>query len=276
LIKTAKRDKNPSKYRENVETCAFKTLYFQVVVKKIITVIARLLLLFVFSFHSFALAAPPTIKQSSSGLCHSVESRWYERTKNYTPFKSIDDCLAAGGRLPKGATYNPTAKPKPTANQNKYKRSAFGHGWDDADGDCQNSRAEALIATSTTLVRFATDKRCRVVAGRWISPFTGKVIQNASNIDIDHVVPLAWSWGRGARQWSDDKREKFANDPVNLLPVEASLNRSKGAKGPDDWLPPAGQCGYVALFLRVVKMYQLTPTAGETRWMRSFLDDCRG
>ena len=276
MIKTAKRDKNPSKYRENVETCAFKTLYFQVVVKKIITVIARLLLLFVFSFHSFALAAPPTIKQSSSGLCHSVESRWYERTKNYIPFKSIGDCLAAGGRLPKGVTYNPEAKPKPTVNQDKYKRSAFGHGWDDADGDCQDSRAEALIATSTTQVRFADAKRCRVVTGRWLSPFTGKVIQNAGDIDIDHVVPLKWSWDRGARQWSDEKRERFANDPVNLLPVEASLNRSKGAKGPNDWLPPAGQCGYVARFFRIVKMYQLTPTTNETRWIRSFLDNCRG
>jgi len=71
-----------------------------------------------------------------------------------------------------------------------YERSGFGHGWDDADGDCQNSRAEALIATSTTTVRFATDKRCRVVSGRWISPFTATVIQNSGDIDIDHVVPL--------------------------------------------------------------------------------------
>jgi len=105
-------------------------------------------------------------------------------------------------------------------------RSAFGHGWDDQDGDCQNSRAEALIATSTTPVRFATGKRCRVVTGRWVSPFTGRVIQNAGEIDIDHVVPLAWSWSRGAGQWSREKREQFANDSMNLWPVEASLNRS--------------------------------------------------
>ena len=59
-----------------------------------------------------------------------------------------------------------------------------------------------------------------------VSAFTGKVIQNSSEIDIDHVVPLAWSWDRGASEWTDDKRLQFANHPVNLLPVEASLNRS--------------------------------------------------
>lgn len=33
-----------------------------------------------------------------------------------------------------------------------YERSAFGHGWDAAHGNCQNSRAEALIATSDTAI----------------------------------------------------------------------------------------------------------------------------
>ncbi|WP_236075134.1 HNH endonuclease family protein [Marinobacter nauticus] len=107
-----------------------------------------------------------------------------------------------------------------------YSRSAFGHGWDDSDGDCQDSRAEALISASSTPVRFAAGDRCRVVTGRWISPFTGKVIQNAAEVDIDHVVPLNWAWDHGASSWPRPKREKFANDPVNLIPVEASLNRS--------------------------------------------------
>ena len=156
-----------------------------------------------------------------------------------------------------------------------YSRAAFGHGWDDADGDCQNSRAEALIATSTTQVRFADAKRCRVVTGRWLSPFSGKIIQNASDIDIDHVVPLAWAWRHGANQWTKEKREQFANDPVNLWPVELSLNRSKGARGPDQWLPPAGQCGYVARFFRLVKQYNLKPSRQEAAWIQAFITQCR-
>ena len=91
--------------------------------------------------------------------------------------------------------------------------------------DNQDARAEALIETSTVQpVQFASADRCRVTRGRWISPFTGKVIQNASDIDIDHVVPLAWAWEHGASQWSDEKRERFANDLTHLWPVELGLN----------------------------------------------------
>jgi hypothetical protein len=216
------------------------------------------------------------VKKSNSGLCHPPESGWYERTKNYQAYDSLDACLESGGELPKGMTLaSVNGSKKQSGKLQDYERSAFGHGWDDADGDCQDSRAEALIATSSTPVRFASGNRCRVITGRWISPFTNKVIQNASNIDIDHVVPLAWSWERGAHQWSDEKRQRFANDRINLWPVELSLNRSKGALGPNEWLPPAGQCGYVARFTRIVKKYQLEPGPVETNWMRSFLKSCQ-
>ena len=220
-----------------------------------------------------------TVKQSTSGLCHPPQSSWYEKTHNYTSFDTIQACLDVGGRLPKGLSLASLSDGDATSmgniDQLTYQRSAFGHGWSDQDGNCQDSRAEALIASSTTPVRFATERGCRVVTGRWISPFTGNVIQNASDIDIDHVVPLAWAWERGAKAWSQEKRERFANDSINLLPVESSLNRSKGAKGPDEWLPPSGQCGYVARFVRVLKSYDLNPTERESVWFQDFLGDCR-
>lgn len=170
-------------------------------------------------------ASAEVVKKTSSGICHPPASSYYERTESFRPFNSVEACLTSGGRLPKMLARQQTTL-LTEDNSKLYERSAFGHGWDDANGDCRNSRAEALIATSSTTVRFATDKECRVVMGRWVSAFTGKVIQNSSEIDIDHVVPLAWSWDRGASEWSDEKRLQFANDPVNLLPVESSLNRS--------------------------------------------------
>lgn len=213
------------------------------------------------------------VKLSKSGVCHNSSSAWFDRTTSYVVFDSIQACLIGGGRLPKGF-HRPDPNEEPALG-NLYNRDAFGKGWADVDKDCQDSRAEALIATSTTTVRFASDRRCRVVSGRWISPFTGSVIQNASDIDIDHVVPLSWAWRHGADAWPQERRERFANDPVNLWPVEASLNRSKGDRGPDKWLPPAGQCQYVSRFYRITKIYGLPLNEDESIFLLAFLDRCR-
>lgn len=190
------------------------------------------------------------VKKTSSGLCHSELSPYYERTKNFEPFDDLDSCISTGGRLPKGQR-------KSKKENDGYSRSKFGHGWSDEDGDCQSARHEALIAQSTTPVRFKSDDECQVEFGRWISPFSGEVIQDATTMDIDHVVPLKWAWDHGADKWSKEKRIKFANDPVNLFSVEASLNRSKGARGLSEWMPPAGKCGYASRFIRVAKIYKL-------------------
>lgn len=207
------------------------------------------------------------VKRSSSGICHNTESPYFERVKNYERFDSLKSCVQSGGR--------PTAARNNARQPNEsYERSLFGSGWDDADGDCQNERAEALIATSTLPVRFSADDRCRVISGRWISPFTGNVIHNASDIDIDHVVPLAWAYAHGAKEWSQEERERFANDLRNLWPVESSLNRSKGALGPDEWLPPEGQCQYTARFVRITKLYPLIITNSEQAQFESILKEC--
>ncbi|AEY02974.1 hypothetical protein GU3_16344 (plasmid) [Oceanimonas sp. GK1] len=202
-----------------------------------------------------ALPIHAAIKQSSSGICHPPESPHYERTKNFRSFDTLEACLNAGGRLPKGMSITQDrSKPRDTG---RYSRAQFGHGWADTDGDCQNSRHEALIAQSTGPVRYKDGRQCQVTAGRWISPFTGAVIHDPSKMDIDHVVPLKWAWEHGAKHWQKPKREQFANDPANLLSVEASLNRQKGAKGLDQWLPPANQCQYALRFMRVLKTYDL-------------------
>lgn len=140
-----------------------------------------------------------------------------------------------------------------------------GSGWSDADKDCQNSRMEALISQSVGPVKYKSKKECKVLSGRWNSPYSSKTIYKASDIDIDHVVPLKWAWDHGADKWPKKKRVKIANDPANLLSVEASLNRQKGAKGLDKWLPPKNQCQYTARFERVRKGYGLTLSSSEKK-----------
>lgn len=200
------------------------------------------------------------VKMSKSEICHDVTSPHYERLNNFKPFESIKSCLNNGGRLPKN-----TKKLNRASNNTElsYQRNAFGHGWADIDRDCQNSRMEALKSQSVSNVRYKTSKECMVMSGRWISPFTGQTIYDASVIDIDHVVPLKWAWDHGAHLWHKDKRKKLANDPANLLSVERSLNRQKGAKGLDKWLPPKNKCQYIVRFERIYKTYDLVLTNAE-------------
>lgn len=222
---------------------------------------SRVLLTLFLTIISIFFPAHATIKQSSSGICHSPESPHYERTKRFQPFDTLESCLQAGGRLPKGMSVSRT--PSKHQDTGRYSRAQFGHGWADTDGDCQNSRHEALITQSTGPVRYKDGRQCQVTAGRWISTFTGAVIHDPSKMDIDHVVPLKWDWTHGANRWEKSKREQFANDPANLLSVEARLNRQKGAKGLEQWLPPANQCQYALRFMRVLKTYKLELTPQE-------------
>jgi len=41
------------------------------------------------------------VKMSKSGICHAPNSTYYVKTKNFTPYKTLKECLDAGGRLPK-------------------------------------------------------------------------------------------------------------------------------------------------------------------------------
>ena len=104
--------------------------------------------------------------------------------------------------------------------------------------------------------------RCTVVAGVLRDPYTGRTVTfakaDADEVQIDHVVPLAAAWSLGARQWPQDRRERFANDPLNLLATSAAANESKGDRGPAEWLPRAAfRCAYAVRYIRVVGTYGL-------------------
>ena len=97
----------------------------------------------------------------------------------------------------------------------KYDRDLFG-GWSDTDRDCQNMRHELLQDLSTAVVSFSQNT-CRVTRGRWLDPYTDKIFYESRLLDIDHLVPLKYSWDRGAHSWTSKQRRQFSNDPINLF-----------------------------------------------------------
>jgi hypothetical protein len=140
-----------------------------------------------------------------------------------------------------------------------YDRDDWG-GWIDEDGDCEDTRAEILIRDSQAKVSF---DGCRVVSGLWNLPYTGGSTTNASQIDIDHIIPLKWAHGHGGDRWSDARKQAFANDPENLLATSSSANRSKSAKGPDQWMPAINRCSYAQRWEGLIEKYELVATTGE-------------
>jgi hypothetical protein len=120
-----------------------------------------------------------------------------------------------------------------------------------------------------------------VIAGQLIDPFSGKLITfsaSGNSIDIDHVVALSNAWQTGAVYFDKSKRTLLANDPLNLLAVDAKLNRKKGDGDAATWLPPnkAFRCEYVARQVAVKAKYGLWVTKAEKAMMEKILSTCVG
>ena len=43
----------------------------------------------------------PAVKMSKTGICHPRGGSYYNQTKAYTPYPSMEACIKAGGRPPK-------------------------------------------------------------------------------------------------------------------------------------------------------------------------------
>ena len=222
----------------------------------------------------------PIVKQSTSGICHDESSSSYSRTTNYTAFESIAACIDAGGRLPKPQTKQVDKAIDEAIEQGNafvtlYDRSDWPH-WSDEDQDCQNTRYEILISTSKKAVEFKTEKGCNVATGEWFDPYSSNTYFNSAELDLDHVVPLKFAHGHGADRWSRERKEAFANDFDNLILVQASLNRQKGAKGLDEWLPPnhSYRCEYIARFNAVMIKYELKYIPAEQRVVNKMVNAC--
>lgn len=221
------------------------------------------------------------VKKSKSGICHDTSSASYNRTKNFEAFSTIEACLHSGGRLPKAKTRYHQAEEEAInegiAFTSDYDRAEWPH-WIDDDNDCQNTRHEMLILTSNTTVVFKTNKGCQVAVGEWYDPYSDETFVDSTTLDLDHIVPLKFSHGHGGDRWSRDKRQAFANDPHNLLLVKAALNRQKGARGLDEWLPPnlAYRCQYIERFMDIVDKYGLLLIPSEKRVINIMQKACTG
>lgn len=157
-----------------------------------------------------------------------------------------------------------------------YDRDLFNI-WVDADGDGCNTRAEVLMAETLTAV--VTRGRCTVTSGSWFSAYDNATSTLASEMDIDHFVPLNEAWQSGAYAWDTQTRTHFGNDidySVSLVVVSASSNRSKSDSDPARWMPSRHDyfCDYAASWVGVKWRWGLSVDTVELRALESVLATC--
>lgn len=170
---------------------------------------------------------------------------------------------------------------KPLATGVKYNRTRdFGQAWIGLNGQKGGCDTRNLI-----LFRDLTDvsaSGCEVKTGILHDPYTNQLDEfhrgrkTSTQIQIDHVVPLANAWDTGAQNLSFQQREQLANDPLNLLAVSGIQNIIKGADSAADWEPPYTHydCYYVARQIAVKQKYHLWVTSEEKAAMMKTLDAC--
>ena len=149
--------------------------------------------------------------------------------------------------------------------------------WIDADGDGCNTRAEVLMTESG--VSTSHTGTCTISTGKWFSAYDGVWMTVASQLDIDHFVPLSEAWKSGAFRWDSNTRKSFANDlaySASLIAVSASTNRSKGDQDPAAWMPPNSgfACTYVATWVAVKYRWSLTVDSSERSAISRVLGGC--
>jgi hypothetical protein len=164
-------------------------------------------------------------------------------------------------------------------SMNSYSRERFRHwskasdfGWEPPQSSC-DAREAALIRDGED-VEVGSD--CKVTSGSWYDLYTTQSFDDPQEIDIDHIVPLANAWRSGASSWSDEQRERYANDPDVLLSVEDNANQSKGDKGPEAWKPPneAVWCDYATRWVGIKDQYDLRVNPEEKEELERMLAAC--
>lgn len=228
------------------------------------------------------------LASTGCGVAEATRQAGYAETgQEYTPATrpSVSPNVQPRGPTPdeagSAAAVLASLPVKGRAPMTGYSRDQFGSPWFDEDGNGCDTRDD-ILARDLVHRRHQPGSSCVLASGDLADPYTRQQIRfvkgDGDLVDIDHVVALGNAWVTGAFRWSPGKRLALANDPANLLAVDASANRSKGDADAATWLPPnkAFRCSYVARQVSVKARYGLWVTAAERSAIDRVLARCPG
>lgn len=105
----------------------------------------------------------------------------------------------------------------------------------------------------------------------YVDPYTNEYLE-LNGGDYDHIIPLAYAHLYGGYKWSDVEKKAFADDPRVGVVVNSSDNKSKGAKGPSEWLPKANLEDYAFTWLVIASEYDLSINKEDMDTIMKLLD----
>lgn len=168
-------------------------------------------------------------------------------------------------------------------NKAKYKRTEWKH-WISYETPCWTTREEVLDrqAEKGSVTYLDKDdketkdksKACSIKSGVWIDPYSKETIKDPTKLDIDHTGALSWTAKAGGQEWDKQKKQDYANDFDHLVATTAKENRTKGDKGPSEWMPESSKCEYAKVYTHIVKKYKLNLNKADKDTLEKALNSC--
>ena len=163
-----------------------------------------------------------------------------------------------------------------------YDRAAFGQAWADENLNGCDTRNDILARDLSTPILEPGTGECTVNSGQLTDRYTGATIDfvrgkgTSGLVQIDHVVALSDAWRSGASSWDGPTRQRFANDPANLIAVDGPANQKKSSLNASQWVPPNKEfrCHFAVVQVRVKAAYSLGVTEAEASALRALLGGC--
>ena len=168
-------------------------------------------------------------------------------------------------------------------NKVKYKRTEWKH-WISYENPCWSTREEVLDRQAEKGSVTYLDKNdketkdkskaCSIKSGTWHDPYSKEVVNDPTKLDIDHTGALSWTAKAGGQEWDKQKKQDYANDFDHLVATTAKENRTKGDKGPSEWMPESSKCEYSKVYTHIVKKYNLNLNKADKDTLEKALNSC--
>jgi Protein of unknown function (DUF1524) len=155
-----------------------------------------------------------------------------------------------------------------------YNRVKDFGGWIEQGGGCDT---RAVVLKAESLTKTTQNRYCTVKRGKWFSYYNHTTYTKASQLQIDHTVPVENAWVSGAWKWTKAARVRYYNDLGDfrtLVAVDTHDNEAKGDRDPTDWLPPNSTCRYLKYWTAVKTRWHLTVTRSEKHELHRLGTDC--